>query len=133
MTSTFLDLPDEPEKLRNFIIDDWNKHIRTEIRKEPVDLTPELKRYVETVPITVFRAMQPLDLIGEHAQTRYHLAVFGLPLIDRPKPPEPPPEVAPGENKYVTRLLVVVSAEPGQSVSNLTDCMHSERHITQRG
>lgn len=128
VTSPFQDLLDEPEKLRKFVIENWDKHIRTKIRKEPVDLTSKLMKHVETVPFTVFRAKQPLDLINEHAQTRYHLAVFGLPLIDRPRPPEPPSEVAPGENEYVTQLLAVISADLGQSVSNLTDFMHSEKH-----
>jgi hypothetical protein len=128
VTSPFQDLLDGPENLRKFVIDNWDKYIRTEIRKEPVDLTPELKKHVETVPFTVFRAKQPLDLINEHAQTRYHLTVFGLPLIERPKPPEPPSEVAPGENEYVTQLLAVISADLGQSVSNLTDFVHSEKH-----
>ncbi len=128
VTSPFQDLLDEPEKLRKYIIDNWDKYIRTEIRKEPVDLSPELKKHVETVPFTVFRAKQPLVLLNEHAQTRYHLTVFGLPLIDRPKPPAPPSEVAPGENEYVTQLLAVISADLGHSVSNLTDFVHSEKH-----
>jgi hypothetical protein len=44
VTSPFQDLLDEPEKLRKFVIDSWDKYIRKEIRKEPVDLTPELKK-----------------------------------------------------------------------------------------
>ena len=128
VTSPFQDLLDEPEKLRNFVIENWGKHVRAKIRKGPVDLTPKLRKHVETVPFTVFQAKQPLDLINEHAQTRYHLTVFGLPLIERPKPPEPPSEVTPGENEYVTQLLAVISADLGQSVSNLTDFVHSEKH-----
>ena len=128
VTSPFQDLLDEPEKLRKFVIDNWDKYIKTGVRKEPVELTLELKKYAETVPFTVFRAKQPLDLINEHAQTRYHLTVFGLPLIERPKPPEPPSEVAPGENQYMAQLLAVISADLGQSVSNLTEFVHSEKH-----
>lgn len=128
VTSPFQDLLDQPENLRKFVIDNWDKYIRTEIRKEPVDLTPELKKHVETVPFTVFRAKQPLDLINEHALTRYHLTVFGLPLVERPKPPEPPSQVAPGENEYVIQLLAVISDDLGQLVSNLTDFAHSEKH-----
>lgn len=128
VTSPFQDLLDEPGNLRNFVIDNWEKYIKNEIRKEPVDLTPELKKHVESVPFTAFRAKQPLNLINEHAQTRYHLTVFGLPLIDRPKPPQPPSEVSPAENEYVTQLLAVISADLGQSVSTLSDFVHSEKH-----
>lgn len=129
VTSPFQDLLDHPEALREFVIDNWNKHCRSEIRKEPVDLTPELKKHIEGVSFFAFRAKQPLDLINEHAQTRYHLTVFGLPLIDRPKPPTPPSEVAPGENGYVTQLLTVISADLGLSVSGLSDFLHSDKHM----
>jgi hypothetical protein len=128
VTSPFQDLLDDPDALRKFVIDHWDKHCRAEIRKEPVDLTPELKNHIESVPFSIFRAKQPLDLINEHAQTRYHLTVFGLPLIDRPKPPTPPSEVAPGENAYVTQLLAVISADLGLSVSSLSDFLHSDKH-----
>lgn len=128
VTSPFQDLLDAPENLRQFILDNWNKYIREKISKEPVELTPELRKHVETVPFSVFQAKQPLDLIKEHAQTPYHLVVFGLPLIERPKPPEPPSRVAPGENRYLTQILAVVSADLGRKVSDLTEFAHSLKH-----
>lgn len=128
VTSPFQDLLDQPEKLREYIISNWNEYIRTKIRGNPVDLTPELRKHVESVPFTVFRAKQPLDLISEHAQTRYHLPVFGLPLIERPKPAQPPSEVAPGENEYIRQLLAVIAADLGKSVSSLNDFIASEKH-----
>ncbi len=128
VTSPFQDLLDQPEDLRKFVIDNWDEHCRSKIRKDPVALTPELKAYIESVPFTAFRAKQPLTLLTEHAQTRYHLTIFGAPLIERPKPPEPPSEVAPGENEYVTQLMEVVSADIGHIVTNLTDFLDSEKH-----
>lgn len=128
VTSHFQDLLDEPEKLRKFVVDNWDEHCRPKIRKEPVELTTELKTHIETVPFTAFRAKQPLELLNEHALTRYHLTVFGLPLINRPSPPEPPSEVAPGENEYVKQLLEVISADLGHTVSDLTDFLHSDKH-----
>ncbi|MFD1627972.1 ABC-three component system protein [Azospirillum griseum] len=128
VTSPFQDLLDKPEDLRKFIIDKWEEHCRSKIRKDPVELTVELKAYIESVPFTAFRAKQPLTLLNEHAQTKYHLTVFGAPLIDRPKPPEPPSDVAPGENKYVTQLMRVISADLGHTVSNLSDFLHSNKH-----
>lgn len=128
VTSPFQDLLDKPENLRKYIIDNWDKHCRSKIHKGSVELTIELKDHIESVPFTAFHAMQPLNLLKEHSQTKYHLTVFGAPLLDRPKPPEPPSEVAPGENKYVTQLMEVISADIGHTVSNLTDFLHSEKH-----
>lgn len=128
VTSSFQDLLDKPEDLRNFIINNWDEYCRTKIRKDPVELTTELKAHIESVPFSAFRAKQPLTLLEEHAQTKYHLTVFGAPLIERAKPPEPPSEVAPGENEYVTQLMEVISADIGRPVTNLTDFVHSEKH-----
>lgn len=128
LTSPFQDLLDQPESLRQCIIDNWDKHCRTKIHKDPVELTADLKAYIESVPFTAFRAKQPLDLLNEHAQTKYHLPIFGAPLIDRPKPSEPPSEVAAGENEYVTQLMEVISVDIGHTVTNLTDFLHSDKH-----
>lgn len=128
VTSPFQDLLDKPEDLRKFIINNWEKRCQDKIRKDPVMLTAELRAYIESVPFTAFRAKQPLTLLNEHAQTKYHLTVFGAPLINRPKPPQPPSEVAPSENKYITQLMKVISADLNQNVSNLTDFMHSVKH-----
>lgn len=128
VTSSFQDLLDKPDDLRKYIIENWEQHCRDKIQKDPVELTAELKAYIESVPFTAFRAKQPLVLITEHAQTKYHLTVFGAPLIERPKPPEPPSEVAPGENEYVTQLMEVISSDIGHTVSNMTDFLHSEKH-----
>lgn len=128
VTSPFQDLLDKPEDLRNFIIDNWNDHCRDKIRKDPVELTTELSAYIKRVPFTAFRAKQPLNLLNEHAQTKYHLPVFGAPLIERPKPPTPPSAVEPAENEYVTQLMEVISADMGHAVASLSDFLHSEKH-----
>ena len=128
VTSPFQDLLDKPEDLRKFIIDNWDQHCRSKIRKDPVELTPELKDYIEKVPFTAFHAKQPLALLSEHSQTKYHLTVFGAPLIERPEPPKPPSEVTPGENQYVTQLFEVISSDIGYTVADLNDFQHSKKH-----
>ena len=128
VTSPFQDMLDQPEDLRRFIIDKWDEHCRSKICKTPIELTTELKAHIERVPFTVFRAKQPLSLLSEHAQTKYHLTVFGAPLIERPKPPTPPSEVEPGENEYVMQLMEVISADIGYAVTTSSDFLHSEKH-----
>jgi hypothetical protein len=128
VTSDFQDLLDIPENLRSFIIKNWNRYCRTKIRKDPVELTDELLAHIRKVPFTAFRAKQPLDLLNEHSQTKYHLTVFGAPLIERSKAPEPPSKVAPSENGYIAQLMKVISADIGYAVSNLTDFLNSDKH-----
>lgn len=128
VTSDFQDLLDNPTKLKEFIIENWDKYCRKEIKKDPVELTEDLKKHIESVPFSAFRAKQPHELLAEHAQTKYHLQVFGLPLVDRPKPSKPPSEVAAGENEYITQLMEVISLDLGHTVKSLKDFLHSEKH-----
>ena len=64
---------------------------------------------------------KPLELINEHAKTRYHLTVFGAPLIERPPPPTPPSSVAAGETEYVSQLFAVIGEALNSEISETTD------------
>ena len=128
VTSSFQDYLDAPETLRKFIIDEWDKYCADEITsKTKIVLTAEIKAYIEKFPFKIFRAKQPNALIAEHAQTRFHLAVFGLPLIDRPKPPAPPSTVTPGETRYVAQLYQAIGENLGQSITDAQQFAHVEK------
>jgi hypothetical protein len=127
VTSPFQDLLDTPGELRKFVMANWDKYCREEIRKQPVDLTDALRKHIDEFDFSIFRAKQPHDLIKEHSQTRYHLTVFGLPLIERPKPPQPPSEVTPGETGYVGQLFEVIAGEMGAPVTALSNFIHLEK------
>jgi len=129
VTSHFQDLIDDPEKLRTFVLDNWDKYCRREIHKDPVGLTDILRAHIANFDFSIFSAKQPLELLKEHAQTRYHLTVFGAPLIERTAPPAPPSEVDPNaETGYVTQLFEVISEQIGTTVSSVKDFAHIRSH-----
>ena len=128
VTSSFQDLLDVPADLRAFVLGNWDKYCREKVRKEPVELTDALRAHIASFDFTIFSAKQPLDLLKEHAQTRYHLTVFGAPLIERADPPAPPSEVTPGETGYVTQLFEIIGEQIGASVSSVEDFCHIDRH-----
>ena len=119
------DLIDDPAKLKAFILVNWPKYCADKIAKDPVKLSPELTAHINAFDFSIFRAKQPQQLINEHAQTRYHLAVFGLPLINRPAPPSPPSTVAPQETLYVTQLYAVIAERLGVDVASVADSAQS--------
>jgi hypothetical protein len=121
VTGDFQDLLDVPAELRKFVIDNWKKYCAKKIHSEEVELSPELRAHIATFDFSIFRAKQPLELINEHSQTKYHLTVFGMPLIERPPPPQPPSTVAPEETVYVTQLYEVIAERLGVSVSAVAD------------
>jgi hypothetical protein len=126
VTGDLQDLLDAPSKLRQFILDNWNKYCAKKIAAQEIPLIATLKTHIEGFDFSIFRAKQPLELINEHAQTKYHLAVFGLPLIQRPPPPQPPSEVAAKETAYVTQLYAVIAEQLGIEVKAVTDFVQSQ-------
>ena len=122
VTGTLQDLLDEPDKLKAFVLANWTEHCAKAVStKFDFELTPEVKAYVEAFDFTIFRAKQPLELLNEHAQTRFHLAVFGAPLIERPPTQTPPSSVAPLETGYVAQLYELIGQEMSQTVSKPDD------------
>ena len=77
--------------------------------------------YVAKTDFSFIRVKQPLDLINEHAQTSYHLIVFGAPLIERAPPETPPSKVAEAERGYVGELFKVIGEMTGTTISGEGD------------
>jgi hypothetical protein len=121
------DLLDDPEKLRAFVIDSWMKNCATTITgTKTVDLSGALLAHAQAFDFSIFRAKQPIDLLNEHRQTRYHLAVFGAPLIDRAPPPAPPSTMAAEESGYLGQLFDVIAEHLNISVSSIADFAHAD-------
>lgn len=122
VTGEFQDLIDNPQQLRNYVIENWDTYCTNAITsKEAVKLEGDFADYVSRLNFGFIRVKQPLDMINEHAQTKYHLAVFGAPLIDRPRPATPPSSVAEAERGYVGELFKVIGEMTGAPINNEGD------------
>lgn len=127
VTSPLQDLLDNPEALRHKILTSWSDYAGS-IGKEAIELVPELRKHIELFPFSIFRAKQPHDLLEEHAKTKFHLTVFGAPLIQRASPPLPPSTVAANEVRYVEQLYQAIGVDLGFAINNIADFKHSKRH-----
>jgi len=126
VTSNLQDLLDDPKKLREFVKENWDKHCAEAITsKTKVTLTDEMMAHIDSFNFSIFTAKQPLELISEHARTRYHLTIFGAPLIDRPPPPTPPSSVAPTESGYIGQLYELIGEVMGATIRDPVDFSHS--------
>lgn len=122
VTGDFQDLVDDPDKLKEFLVAEWDKYCRSAITsKEDIELEGKFFDYVSAIDFSFVRVKQPQDLIAEHAQTQYHLIVFGAPLIERPPPAEPPSKVEESERGYVGQLFQVIGEMTGSSISVESD------------
>ncbi|WP_413658055.1 ABC-three component system protein [Paraburkholderia phenoliruptrix] len=128
VTSPFQDLLDVPADLQKAMINTWDDYSKSITSKQTIALTPKLKKHILGFDFSIFSAKQPHDLIAEHAQTKYHLTVFGAPLLERPPPPPPPSTVAANEAKYIEQLYSVIGDALGTKVVDTADFEHSPRH-----
>lgn len=129
VTSPFQDLLDNPDKLKKAILFGWTEYAKVVTTKHGIPLTAELRKHIEAFDFSIFRAKQPHDLLKEHSRTRFHLTVFGAPLIERPAPENPPSAVAPMETIYIEQLYRVISHDIATPVQDLSDFQHSAGHV----
>lgn len=135
VTGDLQDLVDDPSKLKAFVVAQWDKHCANAITsKTTIKLEGDFAAYVDAVDFSVVRIKQPQDLIAEHAQTSYHLVVFGAPLVERPPPAEPPSQVAEAERGYVGELFKVIGELTGSPIAVESDfSSHSKaRNLFER-
>lgn len=96
----------KPDRLKAQLIDNWNSHCRTAITSRmAIDLDPALSSHIDGLDFSIFEAIPPLQLIDEHARTRWYSARFGGGLPARPAVEAPPVVVADHEVNYVRALL----------------------------
>ncbi|WP_234189297.1 ABC-three component system protein [Shinella sp. NM-101] len=125
VTSPLQDLLDDPSAMRAEILKNWATHCRTKITSTTaIELTADLRAHIESFDFGIFRAKQPLDLIAEHEKTRYHLTVFGAPLILRAPAKAPPSTVAPQETGYVAQMLDAIGRKLGVKVTDTASFAH---------
>lgn len=96
----------KPHKLKEQLIDNWDKHCKEGITSTSVvELGPALRAHLDALDFSIFEAIPPLRIIDQHAQTRWHVTRFGGGLPPRPKFAAPPPTVESHEVAYVRSLL----------------------------
>lgn len=122
----------QPEDLRARLIKDWatkcEEHI-TATKKVP--LTGGLLDFVQGFDFSIVSYVPPMDLIEQHARTRWHAARFpgGLP----PRPPAEVPDIDEEkfESPYISRLLEAYSDHTGVplTVADLAEHEPLHRHL----
>ncbi|OWT72954.1 MULTISPECIES: ABC-three component system protein [unclassified Achromobacter] len=128
VTGPLQDLLDDGKKLRNEIIATWDDY-KTKVRKDPpIELTGEFLDYVNNFDFKIFHAKQPHELIEEHSKTRFHLTVFGLPLIERAPPPSPPSTAAASESKYIQCLYNAIAFDLKRTIIKEADFDEHSSH-----
>lgn len=94
------------DKLKDQLIDNWEKHCKNGITSTVVvELNAALRAYLDGLDFSIFEAVPPLRIIDQHAKTRWYATRFGGGLPARPKLVAPPAALSAHEVGYVRSLL----------------------------
>lgn len=107
-----------PEELRARLIKDWPAKCEGHITStKKVPLTGDLRVFVEGFDFSVVGYVLPMDLLEQHAQTRWHAARFPGGLPARPPAEIPDLKEETFESPYIVRLLEAYSDYTGESLT----------------
>jgi hypothetical protein len=125
-----------PDKLRQELIANWEKHCRKQITStQEIPLEGDFLTYVNGFDFTIFQGRQPLALIDEHKSSPYHLSRFGGGFPARPITPCPPADIGAQETKYVAQLYLAYAdhlKNPVISTADIGKPMLREHFSRQR-
>ena len=127
-------LLEKPEDLRQRLMDEWGKHVETEIiKKQKITLEGKLLDHVKAFD---FRRVgyKPIQEIVQEFKTtpRYPQRFGGGLIIPRSPDKEPPAEIEDHEQRYVEQLIEAYQDYKGSEVKLETLSVHPglERHFT---
>lgn len=116
------DLLDDSKKLKSEFISKWEEKCKKKITSTgDVELTTELKKYIESIDFTIFTSLDPQELIEQHKQTNYYAARFGGGLQRRNKPVISSFEDKEYSLKFIEQLFEAYSDHINIPISKLED------------
>ena len=126
----------DPALFKRSVRDRWDKdcapHISAALRPF---LSGEFLDYFEDFDFSIFEDRSAIELLEEHAETRFHTARFGSGLPPRDQTKSPPTEPAAIESVYLTKLLAAYSDSLGRPVieaASLQSHPHLKAHYNRQ-
>lgn len=112
----------KPDEFRKRLFDNWDKYCKEGITATTkVELTDQLKSYIESLDFSVFDKISPIKLINDHSKTNFHVMRFNTPLPDRPSPPPISSEIQEDEIEYVGKLIKAYNSHSNETITNVND------------
>lgn len=111
-----------PEKLRDGLIENWDKNVASKItEKAVIPLNGALKALVTSADFSIFGPLSVEAVLEDLKGTAYYLSQFGGGFPDRPTVPPPPMAVQAQEERFVSRLLAVYAERQKRPTLTLTE------------
>ena len=123
------DLLDQPDALKTELLKNWDTYCKKSITKpHTIELDTSLLAHIGGLDFSSIRWLDPLELIDQHSQTRYHSLIFGTALNPRPKPTPPPAQPTSGETPYIQQFYEAVADHLDRTINGLAS-FSDQKHI----
>ena len=105
--NTLNKLLENPQKLKEAFISEWDKYCKKKISKnKSIELTEELLKHIDNIDFNLFSYKTPLELIKSLEGSMSFASIFGGGLKRRREVPAPPPsKIDVSENTYTEKLF----------------------------
>jgi len=132
----FNQLIENPANLKQQLLDNWDKHCKDKIGKQPIEMTDELRAHIGSIDFSIILSYDPQQLIDEHAKTLYYAARFGGGLQKRRNvATDVPMALQIKESVYTGQLLAAYTdftKKTITAVSDLTGNEELENHFNRQ-
>lgn len=108
-----------PEILKRECKNNWENYCETKLSINiNAKLEGDLLKYFEQFDFSIFSSKSLVELIEGHSKTTFHAVRFGGGFPVRPKPDEPPNEIATTESRYIKQLYEAYSDHMGEEIND---------------
>lgn len=110
----------KPEVFKLMLIENWDDHCKEKITDtKSIDLTVDLKKYIESLDFSVFDKISVLQLIIDHSKTQFHVMRFNTPLPPRPDTPRISDVIGNNEINYVKKLILAYNSHCDSEIKDI--------------
>ncbi len=118
------DLLNNPNEINIKLINEWSKTCRTRIKAAPVDLTLDLKKYIDKFDFRIIKTKTMLEVVEDHKTTAFYAFRFGGGLtITRDRSIDVPNIVEKCEAIYIEKYLDAISEKEGKKINSVEELL----------
>lgn len=113
---TLNDLLANHEQINKHLVDSWDDNYGKTVRKDKINLTSELKCFIEHFDFGIVKTKTMLEVVTEHRKSSFYAFRFGGGLTVRREKFSVPKVVDKNETNYLNKICEAISEKEGIDV-----------------
>ena len=108
------------KKINQKLIAEWDAKCKNSIQATPIDLSKDLREYIEKFDFGIIKTKTMLEVVSEHQKTAFYAFRFGGGLtVKRDTNYSVPKAIDQNEKNYITKFLEAVSEKEKVIITNV--------------